>query len=147
MPILFWRIILELSIESITKYIAGPLCIYWLVLQKFNDNGCRENGSIFLSLDIVFIGRLVWCKVLLWEVFFEILNWWLWILFLHSVKISLLIFRLFECWKLIDVFTLEPNNSNCLFWFEILFTLNFSNVYETCLLNLILKKYKSKNYL
>ena len=49
--------------------------------------------------------------------------------------------------ELIDVFTLEPNNSNCLFKFEILFALNFFNIYETCLLNLILKKYKSKNYL
>ena len=138
--------ILELSIESITKYIAGPLCIYWLVLQKFNDNGCREKGSIFISLVIVFKGRLIWFKALLW-VSLEILNWWLYILSRHSVRISPFIFRLFECWKLIDVFTFEPNNSNCLCWFEILFMLNFSNINEICLLNLILKTYKSKNYL
>ena len=30
---------------SITKYIAGPLCICWLVLQKFSDKGCREKGK------------------------------------------------------------------------------------------------------
>ena len=42
---------------------------------------------------------------------------------------------------------IDPTGTDIHLGHSILFKLNFSNIYKTCLLNLILKKYKSKNYL
>ena len=41
---------------------------------------------------------------------------------------------------------IDPTGTDIHLGHSILFNLYFSNIFETCLLNLILNKYKSKNY-